>query len=260
MAYSDMTSEKDPVTELINRLQLNEQSSEPYYLQLKRQLNAMIEGGDLKTGVNLPSERTLAEAMQISRTTVKRCYDELRSDRLLSTHGRGGTIVQAPPRVNPTMGRLKGFTEEMREQGKVSSTRVLQCDVITERMIACMFKRPSVAPFLRLVRVRMADGVPMTREVAWYDLSAAPALEDWDTSGSVYAFLQEKCNILLVRADQSIEAVTSTPEESEVFGFEQPSPCLLLKRHTYSSTDQLIEYVEGTFRGDAYVYKVTLGT
>jgi GntR family transcriptional regulator len=259
MTDPETTGEKDPVTELINRLQLNERSSEPYYLQLKRQLNAMIEGGDLKSGVNLPSERTLAEAMQISRTTVKRCYDELRTNRLLSTHGRGGTIVQAPPRVNPTMGRLKGFTEEMREQGKTASTRVLQCEVISERMIARMFKRPSVAPFLRLVRVRLADGVPMTREVAWYDLSAAPALEDWDTGGSVYAFLQEKCNITLVRADQTIEAVMSTPEEAGVFGFERPSPCLLLKRHTYSAADQLIEYVEGTFRGDAYVYKVTLG-
>jgi len=102
---------------------------------------------DLKSGVNLPSERTLAEAMQISRTTVKRCYDELRSNRLLSTHGRNGTIVQAPSRMIPTVGRLKAFTEEIRDQGKISSTRVLQCDVVSERTIACMFKRPSVSPF-----------------------------------------------------------------------------------------------------------------
>jgi len=249
----------DPVTDLIKRLQLNEQSSEPYYLQLKRQLHAMIEGGVLESGVNLPSERTLAEAMRVSRTTVKRCYDELRSNRLLSTHGRGGTIVQAPPRANSASGRLKGLTEEMREQGKTSSTRVLHCEVVSERTIACLFKRPSVAPLLRLVRVRMADGVPVTREVAWYDLTAVPALEAWDARGSVYAFLQDHCGIVLVRADQSIEAVMSTPEETEVFGFEQPSPCLLLKRHTYSAANQLIEYVEGTFRGDSYVYKANLG-
>lgn len=258
MPQANTNQIKDPVIDLIDRLHINEQSSEPYYLQLKRQLNALIEGGDLKSGVNLPSERTLAEAMQISRTTVKRCYDELRSNRLLSTHGRGGTVVEAPPRVYSTMGRLKGFTEEMRELGKTSSTRVLQCKVVTDRTIACIFKRPPESPFLHLVRVRMADGVPMTREVAWYDLTAAPALEDWDTNGSVYAFLQEKCDTVLVRAGQSIEAVISTPEESELFGFEQPSPCLLLKRHTYSSTDQLIECVEGTFRGDAYVYKINL--
>jgi GntR family transcriptional regulator len=123
--------------------------------------------------VNLPSERALADAMQISRTTAKRCYDELRANRA-STHGRGSPVVQAPPQVHhPTMGSLKGFTEE--------------------------------------------------KEVAGYDLSAAPALEDWDTGGSVYAFLQEKCNITFVRPDQTIEAVISTEEEAAVFGCAQPN-------------------------------------
>lgn len=249
-----------PLSDWINRLQLNGQTSEPVYLQLKRQLSDLIEAGELETGYNLPSERVLAEALQVSRTTVKRCYDELRGSQRLSTHGRGGTVVQGPPRVNPTMGKLKGFTEEMREQGKVASTRVLAYEVLRERTIACIFQRPSASAFLRLVRVRLADNVPMTREVAWYDLTAAPALEDWDTSGSIYAFLQEKCGIQLSYADQTIEAVMSSAEEAEVFGFETPSPCLLLKRHTYSTTGQLIEYVEGTFRGDAYVYKLKLQT
>lgn len=246
-------------SDLASKLQLSEQSSEPAYLQLKRQLNALIDAGHLETGYNLPSERVLAEALQISRTTVKRCYDELRNNQRLSTHGRGGTVVQAPPpRVNPTMGKLKGFTEEMREQGKVATTRVLELKVVKERTIACIFSRPSAATFLRLVRVRLADGVPMTREVAWYDLTAAPCLEDWDTSGSAYAFLKDKCGIDLAYADQTIEAIISSDEESEIFDFAEPSPCLLLKRHSYSTTGQLIEYVEGTFRGDAYVYKLKL--
>lgn len=259
---SDTEQQETPkaLSDLINRLQLSDRTSEPVYLQLKRQLNALIETGELEAGYNLPSERVLAEALQVSRTTVKRCYDELRGSQRLSTHGRGGTIVQGPPRVNPTMGKLRGFTEEMREQGKVASTRVLEYDVVHERTIACIFQRPSAAAFLRLVRVRLADNVPMTREVAWYDLTAAPALEDWDTSGSIYAFLQDKCGIQLAYADQTIEAVMSSAEEAKVFDYDTPSPCLLLKRHTYSTTGQLIEYVEGTFRGDAYVYKLKLQT
>jgi len=43
-----------------------------------------------------------------------------------------------------------------------------------------------------------------------------------------------------------------------VFGFEEPGPCLLLKRKTYSDNGQMVEYVEGTFRGDAYTYRVNL--
>jgi GntR family transcriptional regulator len=108
-------------------------------------------------------------------------------------------------------------------------------------------------PFLRLVRLRLGDGVPLPREVAWYDLTAAPALADWDIQGSAYRFLTEQCGIALSHGEQTIEA------ESEVFEFSAPSPCLLMKRKTFSKAGQLIEYVEGTFRGDAYAYRLTLG-
>ena len=158
------------------------------------------------------------------------------------------------------MGKLKGFTEEMRELGMTASTRVVEHEVVRDRTLASIFQRPSTAAFLRLVRVRLADKVPMTREVAWYDLSAAPALEFWDTSGSAYEFLLEKCQIKLAWAEQSIEAVMSSTEEAQVFGFSAPGPCLLLKRRAYTAADQLIEYVEGTFRGDAYAYKLKLQT
>jgi len=156
------------------------------------------------------------------------------------------------------MQRLKGFTEEMRELGLEPSARVLERAVVQDRMVASIFGRPSNAEFLKLVRVRLADDAPMSREVAWYDLAVAPALAAWDGKGSAYAYLREHCGIELSWADQSVEAVLSSPEEGEVFGFSQPGPCLLLKRRSHSVRDTLVEYVEGTFRGDAYIYRLKL--
>ncbi|MPN60456.1 HTH-type transcriptional repressor DasR [bioreactor metagenome] len=59
-------------------------------------------------------------------------------------------------------------------------------------------------------------------------------------------------------AEQSIEAVMSSPQEMEAFGFDAPMPCLLIKRKSMDAEGRLIEYVEGTFRGDAYAYRVRL--
>lgn len=243
---------------LIKKLRLNSQTSEPYYQQLKRKILALIESGELQTGLSLPAERVLADALKVSRTTVRRCYEELRESGQLDSNGRGGTSVKAPPRVSPALGKLKGFTEEMRELGMTASTRVEAHDIVCDRTIASVFQRPSTASFLRLIRIRLGDDVPMTREVAWYDLTLAPSLAHWDTSGSAYAFLESQCGIKLAWAEQSIEAVVSSPEESQVFGFSEASPCLLLKRKSYSTQDQLVEYVEGTFRGDAYAYRLKL--
>lgn len=243
----------------ISRIKPDVGISEPVYKQLLRSISDMIESGELSDGYSLPSERALAEALDLSRTTVRRCYEELRSRKHINTHGRAGVTVNAPSRINPRLGKLKGFTEEMQELGISPSTKILEYAIINDRTIASLFNRPASARFLRLVRLRLGDGIPLSREVAWYDLTAVPALADWNRLGSVYQFIEEQGGFKLAYGDQTIEAVISNDQEAEVFSFEQPGPCLLLKRKTYATNGLLIEYVEGTFRGDAYTYRIRLG-
>lgn len=246
----------------IDGLSLDRLSAEPFWRQLFLQLERMIVSGEIPAGVSVPSERELAESIGVSRVTVKRSYDELRKARRLAGRGRSGSVVQAVPQVSPVMGRLKGFTQEMRELGREASSRVEAMEVVQDRMMASMFGLPSNAEFLHLVRVRCADGVPMTREDAWYALYLAPALANWDGHGSAYGLIEQSLGERLGEAEQSIEAVMSSDEEMRVFGFASPEPCLLLKRKTYTAQQgaqrALVEYVEGCFRGDAYVYRLKL--
>lgn len=252
-------SEKSLTPALQAGLQLSDTQPGPYYVQLQRQLQALIDNGVLGEGSYLPSERDLAESLKVSRTTVKRAYDALReADVIASSAGRGGTMVKRTPRVTPQMSRLKGFTEEMRELGMEPSTRLLALEVVQDRTIASIFGRPSHAQLLHVRRLRLADGVPMSRELAWYDLALAPQMEDWTGEGSVYSWLQEHCALQLGSAEQSVEAILSSPAEMEAFGFDAPMPCLLIKRHSLDREGRMFEYVEGTFRGDAYAYRVHL--
>lgn len=255
---NDVAKCPDGWEHILSRLAPDRSLSEPSYLQLKNKIARFIDSGVIQEGCSLPSERALAEALNLSRVTVRRAYDELRASEYLTTHGRAGVTAKAPPRLSPKLGRLKGFTEEMRELGMEASTRLLSREVVTDRTIASLFGRPSTARFLRLLRLRLGDGTPLSRELAWYDLTLAPQMEDWDIQGSAYQFLSERCGICLSHGDQTIEAVMSSAEESAVFGFAEASPCLLMKRRTYSLSGQVVEYVEGTFRGDAYAYRLTL--
>lgn len=235
-------------------------TSEPVYQQLLRKLQALIAAGEIVEGQSLPSERLLAERLNLSRTTVRRCYEALRSMEVIDTQGRSGVKIrqQPPPLLSPQLGKLKSFTQEMSEMGMQPSTQLLERSIVKDRTIASIFNRPSTAQFLKLVRIRLGDNIPLSREVAWYDLTAAPELADWDVEGSAYQFMQLHSGIYLKHGEQSIEAVMSTEVEAEAFGFTQPSPCLLMKRKTFSHSGQIIEYVEGTFRGDAYAYRINL--
>lgn len=249
----------DDVSPLHELVVLRRDAPEPLYLQLEQQIAELMRQQRLPAGSTLPPERQLAQALGVSRSTVQNSYNALRARKLLSGEGRRGSVVQAADDADlaPRMDRLKGFTQEMIELGRAPSTRVLECEVRTDRSIASLFGLQSNAPFLRLARVRYGDDIPMTIESAWYSLTAAPALADADPNGSIYQQLAD-AGLHLSHCDQSVEATMASPDESAVFGFEAPTPCLLIKRRSYVPGGAMIEYVEGLFRGDCYVYRLRL--
>ncbi|WP_232476265.1 GntR family transcriptional regulator [Flavisphingomonas formosensis] len=248
------------MNEPLHRLvQLRRDTARPLYLQLEEQITTLLQEKRLLPGTTLPPERQLAEALGVSRATVQNTYNALRARRLLRGEGRRGTVIQPveSSRLATGMDRLKGFTQEMRESGRVPSTRLLEREIQSDRSIASIFGLHSDARFLRLVRVRYGDDLPMTVESAWYNLDLAPMLADADPYGSIYEQLSSN-GLSLDYCDQSIEATMPADSESEVLGFSQPTPCLLIKRRSYVTSGVMAEYVEGLFRGDAYVYRTRL--
>nr|WP_264760994.1 GntR family transcriptional regulator [Aneurinibacillus migulanus] len=74
-------------------IQINENSSEPLYAQIKHQLRALILSGHLKGGMLLPSIREFANQLQCSVITVRRVYQDLENEGLLRTKQGTGTFV-----------------------------------------------------------------------------------------------------------------------------------------------------------------------
>ena len=246
-------------TPLHDLLRLRRDTAQPLYLQLEQQISALVQDGSLAPGVTLPPERGLALALGVSRATVQQSYNALRARHLLRGEGRRGSVVQPfdNRRLAPGMDRLRGFTQEMRELGRIPSTRVLEREIVTDRSIASLFGQASDSRFLRLMRVRYGDDQPMTVESAWYSLDVAPMLAETDGEGSMYEAFR-RAGHPLAYCDQTVEATTPSPAECAVFGFKEPTPCLLIKRRSYVGTGAMVEYVEGLFRGDAYVYRLRL--
>lgn len=77
-------------------ISLDRNSTEPLYLQIKKQIKALIEKGSLPPGYTLPPERKLAESLGVNRTTVLNAFKELKSEGYLSSRVGQGTVVCRP--------------------------------------------------------------------------------------------------------------------------------------------------------------------
>ncbi|SKB03533.1 MocR-like transcription factor YczR [Aeromicrobium choanae] len=74
----------------------SEAGSGPAYRRLATQIRGAVMDGRIPTGTTLPSERSLAEATGLSRTTTTRAYEVLRESRLVRTRQGSGTTVELP--------------------------------------------------------------------------------------------------------------------------------------------------------------------
>lgn len=78
---------------------------EPAYRGLAEGLRVLVSDGRLPTGVRLPSERALTEALGVSRTTVTRAYAELRDHGYLVSRQGSGSVTTLP--------RGRGFRSDL---------------------------------------------------------------------------------------------------------------------------------------------------
>jgi DNA-binding transcriptional MocR family regulator len=68
----------------------------PLYQQLAQAITLAVERGDLLPGTRLPPERTLAETLKLSRTTVVQAFARLReAGTIESKHGSGTWVRRA---------------------------------------------------------------------------------------------------------------------------------------------------------------------
>ncbi|WP_051967285.1 aminotransferase-like domain-containing protein [Kitasatospora mediocidica] len=80
------------------------QSADPAYTALAQRLRVLIREGRLIPDTRIPPERVLAEHLGLSRTTVTKAYDLLRSEGRVHSERGFGTVVSLPAAV-PAGGR-----------------------------------------------------------------------------------------------------------------------------------------------------------
>ena len=101
-------------------LQVNRQSSVPVHVQLTTQIRHLIEAGQLKPGMQLPTVRQLAGFLRINRNTAARALSDLLKDGYLeSQQGRGTFVVDRPPTREGRVARsLEVLVEETLERAR----------------------------------------------------------------------------------------------------------------------------------------------
>jgi len=233
------------------------EASQPLFHQVYRRLAEEIDGGGLRAGDRLPSERWLCDELGVSRATVRRAIEELVRDGLVEGRGRGSYVCDdavAEPRNT-----LMSLSELGRSRGLEASARALDAGIRAATIDeADAFGIAPGAELFVLRRLRLLDGMPIALDLNRVPLRLAPSLPGVDFSGaSLYAALEADGH-RPARADYDVEARAVDTDEAELLELTPGAPVLLATTVAFDEAGRIVDMGRTVYRADRYRFQATL--
>lgn len=223
-------------------------------------IEELIDSDDLEHGRRLPTERSLADELGVSRLAIRQAFEGLaRRGAVRRRHGSGTYVSSA--KIEGSLHVLSGLSDEMQGTRHQTRTRILQfgfCapELAVQRELQIDADAMSA---VRLVRVRYFDDLPSTYEVSWMPASIAGDLVGTDLSNvSLFRVLAETRGVHPDHATEKLRAATLGRSEAEALECDEGTAVFLVNRTSYDASGSPIEYAETLLRGDRFFYSTTL--
>ncbi|MHB8190086.1 MAG: GntR family transcriptional regulator [Ferrimicrobium sp.] len=231
---------------------LRRQSKVPPYQQIEHYLLEAIGSGCLAAGAKLPPERELAEAFGVSRMTLRHAFATLEARGLVTRMiGRnGGTFIQEP-KIACDLTMVAGFTEQLRRHGLEPGATVLSASEIpASSETAAALDIEEGAPVYDIVRVRLANDIPIALEQSYFPAHVFPGMLEEQLEGSLYTLLDTRYGQRPVRATESLEALIIDAQRAKLLHVPAGSAVIQIDRSAFAKSGCVVEYARDLFRSD----------
>ncbi len=205
----------------------------PLYQQVKDYIVGRIVAGDWPEQARVPSENALTAELKVSRMTVHRALRELTTEGWLErVQGAGTFVAQTKPQSDVLA--IRNIAEEIAARGHHHSAGVIFLRRERARALeAKLLGLERGAPLFHSLIVHMEDGQPVQLEDRYVNPAAAPGYLEQDfTAITPYAYLTQQAPI--TEAEHVVLAVMPNDEERQLLDMKPGTPCLLLRRQTWS--------------------------
>jgi GntR family transcriptional regulator len=229
----------------------------PAFVRLARYIHDRIIAGEWLPGQVLPGEEALAQEMKVSVGTVRKAFDVLSGQGLVTRHrGRGTFVTRAT--------NERAFTSFFRLTDRADGERRLPEDTILvkERAQADADERAALKLkagelVYRLRRRRTLAGEPLVLETISFPY-ARVGLKEWGEDGAplhlVYSFLEQQCGISVSRVEDRLRACLLPKKVAKDFGLPAGHPVLLSIRTGFDLRGEPVEFRSSWMATDSHDY------
>lgn len=225
----------------------------PIYFEIERELRALIARGhphDL-----LPSEAELCRRFGVSRMTARAAIQPLIHEGLVYRVRGRGTFIAAHP-LDRQLVHLRSFSEDARVRGLAPRSRLLEGAVRrgSEEENDALSQEAS-ADVVSILRIRLADEIPMAMDKAILRADCAQVLNDDLENGSLYRSLLA-IDVVPTNGSSVVSARIVDAFDAQQLDLRRGSALLVERRLIYDQHGTPLEYTESRYVPDRFVLRL----
>lgn len=215
-------------------------------------IRARVAADGLQPGDRVGAERELSALYDVSRWVVRKALEALEEDgRILRTSGRNGGIFVAHEKVLRDLRHHVSLPEYVQARGLEAGSTVLSTATLpASSHVATAMEVREGSWLLRVDRLRLAGGLPLSYEVIWLPAEQFPGLLDRSLVGSLYELLENAYELERGEAVETISARAADKAEASMLQMPNGSPVLSVSRVSRTAAGRVFEYGEDLYRAD----------
>lgn len=236
------------------KLYIKDNTSEPIYYQIYRQIKDYIKSRKIEPGEQLPTERELNQLLGVSRITIRKAIKFLTSEGLCyMKKGKGVFVLEE--KIPIEIETIKGTKTLFNSLGMNIRTEVLFKKIINcDDQLSKKLEVPKKTKILYLKRVRIISNHPLIVENAYFSLDRIPGLEKYKFSGSLYKILKEKYNIFPDHSEGCLDYKPVDEEYTKLLNIPLNFFVLQKQCTVYTKDNIPIEVVNSFYRSDRFKF------
>jgi len=231
-----------------------EDTYRPRYREIEHSIRQRL--ARLKPGAELPSDAQLCDEFGVSRMTARHAMNSLAQEGLVFRVRGRGTFVGEPP-THRRANSLLSFSNEMRRQGRVPSSRVLGRAVrapTREEALRLQLKDTEKVVWLR--RIRLADGHPIAVESTRLHRRTATAVLAADLQKESLHAVLVRAGCLPTKGRATISAEPAAADDARWLEMRKGDPLLVERRIILDQQGRPLEFTESRYPADRYALDV----
>jgi GntR family transcriptional regulator len=219
----------------------------PKYVSIAEEIMEKINSG-MNVGERIYSEKEIMDKYGVSSTTARKSLEVLRHGNIVERiQGKGTFVINK--KVFRSLRKIISYTENMKKQGIVPSTKVIEKKILTK--YTEYHKKLQLSPgdsVLKLKRVKYGDGIPLVVDCRYISLKHCPDIYKKDFNISLYE-LYEQYNIKIAHSKQYLELSLLNETDAKLLNCKKGDPVIHMEGMLSLEDFTPVEYENAQWNG-----------